>query len=631
MTGRDVEAALEKAGAGRLRSGDPVRIGPYVPLGLLGSGGMGRVYLARPAAHGAQGLAAVKVIRPEYAENAEFRRRFEREAAVLARVHSPHAPRLLDTGFESDLLWMATEYLPGPNLSEAVQEFGPVPAAGVWQLVGELGRALDELTAVQVVHRDLKPSNVILGVDGAYVIDFGISQAADASSITTPGKAVGTPAYMSPERLRDGRADVVSDVFSLACTLVFAATGRAPFGDGTGVDVMHRVAFEDPYADVIGELVSADPGLADLLSACLSKEPGLRPTPGALAEAAASRPWPGRWHEPLQAQVVARREAYEVLSGVPVDGTVLLRLPAAGSGAAAHAQPPTPAQGPAPGPGSAPGQSPAPGPGLSPEQATAPAQSPAQEQQQRAYGPGGVPFRAGSRPVPDPAPGRTLPRETGVQQTPPGGGRGRRLPFAVVAALAGAAVVAAVVTGFLMTRPESPRTEAGPEPSGPVSSSVSTASPGQAGKSGLTSPSASGEGASPGANENGPDGKPGSGASSTAPAGPTRTATEGPGGRESETPQGRPHTRPFPTEPPWLSQCTYYAGSELTRFGDTGQRVVQVQCMLSKRGYGLGGGGVDGQFGEGTRAAVRKFQRAKGLDADGMVGRDTWAALRARR
>ncbi|MDI3418559.1 serine/threonine-protein kinase [Streptomyces luteolus] len=586
MAGRDAEAALGMAGAGLLRSGDPVRIGPYVPLGLLGSGGMGRVYLARPTAHGGERLAAVKVIRPEYAESVEFRRRFEREAAVLARVRSPHAPRLLDTGFDSDLLWMATEYLPGPNLSEAVQEFGPLPASGVWRLVGELGRALDELTAAQVVHRDLKPSNVILGTDGAYVIDFGISQAADASSITTTGKAVGTPAYMSPERLRDGRADVVSDVFSLACTLVFAATGRAPFGDGTGVDVMHRVAFEEPYADVIEELVSVDPGLADLLSACLAKEPGRRPTPGRLSEAAAARPWPGRWHEPLHAQVAARREAYDVLSQVPVDGTVQLRLPGAGIGAGA------------------PGQAPAPA----------------------AFPPS--PASVAASPGPVPPPGGTLPRETGVRGEPSGRGRKRRVRLAVVASLA---VVAVALAAFLMTRPGEPESEAGPAPAGSVSASDS---PGQSGESGLTSPSASGTapgGSSPGADGGGRDGAPSSGASSTRPASPTRTASGRPGGQESQKPRP-PTTRPKPTRPtpPWIKQCTYYSGNALTRFGDKGQRVVQVQCVLSKRGYGIGGAGVDGQFGEDTRAAVKKFQGAKGLDADGMVGPNTWAALRSR-
>lgn len=572
MPGQGVEAALARAGAERLRGGDPVRIGPYVPLGLLGSGGMGRVYLARAEDR----LAAVKMIRPEYAENVEFRRRFEREAAVLARVRSGHAPRLLDAGFASELLWMATEYLSGPNLSEAVHEFGPLAASGVWRLVGELGQALDELTAAQVVHRDLKPSNVILCAQGAYVIDFGISQAADASSITTTGKAVGTPAYMSPERLRDGRADVVSDVFSLACTLVFAATGRAPFGDGTGVDVMHRVAFEEPYADVIGELVAADPDLADLLSACLAKDPGLRPTPGQLAEAAAARPWPGHWQEPLHAQVAARRDAYEVLRQVPVDETMQLRLPGVRPATAA----PVPAH--------------------------APVHTPT--------------------PAVDHSPGRTVPQEPGLHDGPPPRGRKKRAYLAVVASLA---VCAVALTTFLLTRQGAPEPEAGPAPGS------SATEPGPArptdGASGLSSPSAPDYTQGEVSPTDGETGKPSTDASPTRSAKPTDNAA-GPGGGQ-DSPSSRPPDQPTtskPSVPPWISQCTYYSGTAITRFGDKGQRVVQVQCMLSKRGYGIGGAGVDGQFGRDTRTAVQKFQGARGLAVDGEVGTNTWRALRSR-
>ncbi|MFC7305458.1 protein kinase [Streptomyces monticola] len=588
MPGQDVEEALARAGAGRLRSGDPARIGPYVPLGHLGSGGMGRVYLARPA-DGRDGLAAVKVIRPEYAENAEFRRRFEREAAVLARVRSPHAPRLLHTGSD-DLLWMATEYLPGPSLSEAVHEFGPLRAPGVWWLVGELGRALDELTAAQVVHRDLKPSNVILAAHGSYVIDFGISQAADASSITTTGKAVGTPAYMSPERLRDGRADVVSDVFSLACTLVFAATGRAPFGDGTGVDVMHRVAFEEPYGDVIEELVAADPDLADLLSACLAKDPALRPSPGQLVEAAAARPGPGHWQEPLNSQVLARQGAYEVLTRVPVEQTVHLRTPGAAAGAGAAA----------------------------------------------GMGAGAVatPTPAPASPPPMPTPVQTVPQRSGSPAAAPRG-RKRRLYVTVGASFT---VCAVALTAFLLTGQGD---EGGPGGGSrndnaratPGSSVSESAAPGPTGASGLSSPSSSGSSDSSEKGQGDESARPDASRSASASGAddrPTPSATEKPGGGGS-SPSSPPKPSPSkPAVPPWISQCTYYSGTEITRYGDKGQRVVQVQCMLSKRGYGIGGAGVDGQFGDDTRAAVKKFQSSRGLAVDGEVGTNTWAALRSR-
>ncbi|NGO78664.1 serine/threonine protein kinase, partial [Streptomyces sp. YC504] len=321
-----LQAALGQAGAEPLQSGDPGTIGPYAAIGMLGSGGMGRVYLARPA-DDRPGLAAVKVIRPEYAEDAEFRRRFEREAAVHGQVRTPHAPSLLGTGFEDRLLWMATQYVPGLNLADAVRESGVLRPAGVWRLVGELGRALDGLAATGIVHRDLKPSNVILSAQGVHVIDFGISQAVDSSAITSTGSRVGTPAYMAPEYLRDGRCDTVSDVFSLACTLVYAATGHAPFGDGTGVDVMHRVAFEEPMAEVIGELTLADASLAALLTACLAKDPALRPTPQQLIAAADAHPRTPAWQEPLHGQLVERGHAYEVLHRATAHQTGHFRAP----------------------------------------------------------------------------------------------------------------------------------------------------------------------------------------------------------------------------------------------------------------------------------------------------------------
>ena len=322
----DSAAALRRTGASPLRSADPARVGPYVPVAVLGSGGMGRVYLARPADDG-PGLVAVKVIRPEYAEDPRFRRRFEREASVHARLRTPHAPRLCGTGFEDELLWMATEYLPGFDLAEAVREGGVLEAAAVWRLVAELGQALADLGAEEIVHRDLKPSNVLLTVRGAHVIDFGISKAADASAITGTGNRVGTPAYMSPEHLRDGLSDGASDLFSLGGTLVYAAAGRAPFGDGTGVDVMHRVAFEEPNPEVIREISAADAELGALLTACLAKDPAQRPTPRELIDTAEARTVPAAWPEPLGEEVSARQQAYETLHRLPVASLVRPRGP----------------------------------------------------------------------------------------------------------------------------------------------------------------------------------------------------------------------------------------------------------------------------------------------------------------
>ncbi|MEU9956196.1 protein kinase [Streptomyces sp. NPDC050982] len=624
------DAALAQAGASPLQPKDPARIGPYVSLGLLGKGGMGRVHLARPA-DDSPGLAAVKVIRPEYAEDAGFRRRFEREAAVHGRVRTPHAPRLLGTGFQDELLWMATQYVPGLNLAEATRECGGLEPAGVWRLVGELGQALSALAAAGIVHRDLKPSNVILSTWGAHVIDFGISQAADSSAITTTGSRVGTPAFMSPEYLREGRCDTASDVFSLAGTLVYAATARAPFGDGTGVDVMHRVAFEEPRSEIMDELSEADPPLAALLLACLSKDPDGRPTPQQLIDAAPAHPRTAceplepresAWQEPLDSLLLARRAAHEVLGHATARQTGHLRAPA--QGPAAPGAVPVPAFGPPPAtpvsPYAASTPVPAPPPGFGPAMATAGSPS--------ADGPS-----AGS-PVPGAPPGPAPDTARGTVATR------RRKPYFVVAAVL--AVCAVAVSAFLLTRPDTTGTASPAPTAGPTASEERENSP-SPDSSGSAFPSPSREEKEKTDDKDGGSKGDASGAGGGGDGGqdsgqvePTRAETteadgnggggSGDGGSGSEPAPTR--TTAEPATPPWISQCTYYSGTQLTQSGDRGQRVVQVQCMLDKRGYGVGGAGVDGQFGKDTAAAVKAFQTDKGLEVDGQVGPNTWAALR---
>lgn len=264
-----------------LRKNDPVRVGPYALLSVLGSGGMGRVYLGRNTTGGA-GLAAVKVIRPEYAEDPQFRKRFEREVGALDRVQGAHIVRLLGSGCDDDLVWVATEYVPGPTLAEVVDARGPIDATAAWRLLADMGRAIEAIWRAGIVHRDLKPSNVILAADGARVIDFGVVQATDGTTITATGQNVGTPAFMSPEQVRGKEVTAASDVFSLASALAYAVTGQAPFGEGTGVDVLHRVAFEPPREKVLENAAAVDEELAAFIRSSLDKDPERRPSPEAV-------------------------------------------------------------------------------------------------------------------------------------------------------------------------------------------------------------------------------------------------------------------------------------------------------------------------------------------------------------
>jgi eukaryotic-like serine/threonine-protein kinase len=322
---------LALLGAERLRRSDPPDIGPYRVLARLGGGGMGRLYLGREAdtegPYGARSLVAVKVIRSEYAEDERFRRRFEREIEAVRRVHGTYTAELLDSGFDRDeLLWMATAYVPGLSLGDAIERCGSLPAPVVWRLAYEIGQALTAIAAVGIVHRDLKPSNVLLGPDGARIIDFGVAHTADASSLTMTGQHLGTPAFMSPEQADGREVDTASDVFSLGSVLAAAVTGSAPFGEGTTGDVIHRIIYAPPNEQVIGEAAQRDPGLAELIGRCLDKDPRRRPSPQDVVEATRGHAVDGEWPDAVAETVAARAGWRGTAVAVPtMDQLTILR------------------------------------------------------------------------------------------------------------------------------------------------------------------------------------------------------------------------------------------------------------------------------------------------------------------
>ncbi|MBU6530809.1 serine/threonine-protein kinase [Streptomyces sp. NPDC057245] len=258
-----------------LRASDPVQIGPYRLLGRLGSGGMGRVYLGRSMTGQ---LAAVKVLHDHLAEDQLFRSRFVRELDVASRISGRFSAAVLgSSGLRDQHLWLATEYVPGPSVLEAVEASGPFDTQTVLALCLGLLGALETIHSAGVIHRDLKPSNVLLAADGPRVIDFGISAAVDTTRLTMTNVAVGTPGYMSPELVR-GVTEVgpASDVFALGCTLAFAATGVSPFMGANAVETVFRILREDPDLPGLPEEIGA------LVEPCLRKEPEHRPSIDAL-------------------------------------------------------------------------------------------------------------------------------------------------------------------------------------------------------------------------------------------------------------------------------------------------------------------------------------------------------------
>jgi hypothetical protein len=257
-----------------LRRWDPEQIGGYVLVGRLGAGAMGQVYLGLSAAGR---LVAVKTIKIELAEEPDFRTRFAQEVAAARRVSGAFTAAVVAADPEADMPWLATTYVPAPALSQLVKSCGPLPVPAVRWLAAGCAEALESIHGTGLVHRDLKPSNVLVSPDGPRVIDFGVARAAERIQLTVTRGAVGTPAYMAPEQARDTRqATTASDVFSLGATMLFAATGHAPYEGDTVMDVLVRLATEPP------DLTGLPADLADIVRACLERDPRKRPTSAAV-------------------------------------------------------------------------------------------------------------------------------------------------------------------------------------------------------------------------------------------------------------------------------------------------------------------------------------------------------------
>ncbi|MFJ6657507.1 serine/threonine-protein kinase [Streptomyces sp. NPDC091377] len=446
---------------GPLQDGDPRLVGGYRLVARLGSGGMGRVYLS----HTPGGRAvAVKVIRPELAENAEFRTRFRAEVTAASRVHGLYTAPVVDSDTEGPVPWCATAYVPGPSLADAVRDHGPLPVDTVLRLVAGVAEALQAVHRAGVVHRDLKPSNVLLAADGPRVIDFGIARATDTTSVTQSGMALGTVAYMAPEQVLGGEATSAADVFALGQTAVFAATGSAGFGGGDSHAVLYRVIHEEP------DLGRVPPELRELIAGCLRKPAGERPAPAEVIRAVqaiqarrgdearfASGAWlPG---------VLAAGAAAMAASADQARGTGATATGASGSGAFGAAVGYAPAgPGVAAGAGTGyaptgPGAAGAPGqyagaPWQQPQQAAQaqqpqsqqwpsqewPSQQPsqqAQEHQPHAYSPPAPqPYRQQPPGSQQPVPGHDGPHSARTAPVDAGGGRRRRAPVWLLSAAA---------------------------------------------------------------------------------------------------------------------------------------------------------------------------------------------------
>ncbi|WP_043260596.1 protein kinase domain-containing protein [Streptomyces sp. e14] len=253
----------------RLRREDPRVVGSFRLHRRLGAGGMGVVYLGSDR-KGQR--VALKVIRPDLAEDQEFRSRFAREVSAARRIRGGCTARLVAADLEADRPWFATQYVPGPSLHDKVADEGALGAAEAAAIGAALSEGLVAVHEAGVVHRDLKPSNILLSPKGPRIIDFGIAWATGASTLTHVGTAVGSPGFLAPEQVRGAAVTPATDVFSLGATLAYASTGDSPFGHGSSEVMLYRVVHEEP------QLHGVPDALAPLVRACLAKDPEERPS-----------------------------------------------------------------------------------------------------------------------------------------------------------------------------------------------------------------------------------------------------------------------------------------------------------------------------------------------------------------
>ena len=258
---------------------------------ILGRGGMGIVYLA--SERRLERSVALKVIRPEIADDRRFRDRFRLESRTAASIEHPRVVTVYGAGEHDGLLFVAMRYVPGFDLQRLVESRGPLDPERAAGMIAQVADGLDAVHAAGLVHRDVKPANVILaqadagGDDtGAYLTDFGLAKTIAATGgLTATGELIGTLDYMSPEQIRADHVDARADVYALGCALFYAVTGEVPFSDRESSAKMWAHLNEPPPS--AGRPGSGAGGLDAVIRRAMAKDPAQRyPSAGDLGRAA---------------------------------------------------------------------------------------------------------------------------------------------------------------------------------------------------------------------------------------------------------------------------------------------------------------------------------------------------------
>ena len=256
-------------------------VGKYCIVSSIGSGGMGMVYRATdPSGR----YVALKILRPELADDPIVRERLRREAEALLRVRGGRTAAVIDVQPDNSPPFIVMELVEGLVLNEYISRNGPLTGLMMRSFAQGICEAVSDIHKVGVIHRDLKPSNVIFGPDGVKVIDFGVSVLIEATALTKTGVFIGTTSWLAPEQVLGNPVTEATDVFNLGLLIGYSATGVHPFGDGNPDAVMYRVVHEQPN---LGGLSGS---LRNFVERCLQKDPSLRPTVGQLRERLTAAP-----------------------------------------------------------------------------------------------------------------------------------------------------------------------------------------------------------------------------------------------------------------------------------------------------------------------------------------------------
>jgi serine/threonine protein kinase len=249
-------------------------VGPYRIEGVLGVGGMGRVYRAT----GPDGEAvALKLVKSDLARDTVFRKRFDREARIAQRVLHPNLVPVLDTGEQGGIPYLTQRFIQGGSLAQQIEQRGQLDIGTTMRVCGEVAGALDALHANDLIHRDVKPANIMLDQEGiSYITDFGLAKDTQGSLLTRPGQAVGSLDYMAPEQIRGETVTAATDVYALGCVMSECLSGAPPFADRQGMRVLWA-HLQDQPPDPCAKRTDAQPELGPAILTALAKDPAERP------------------------------------------------------------------------------------------------------------------------------------------------------------------------------------------------------------------------------------------------------------------------------------------------------------------------------------------------------------------